>query len=187
MRFSITNNRGSVMNLALLMVMVLSLIVIGMSTRSTTAVQIAGNDKAQKNAFYASDSGVFACAKLVSKALSGAEDPAEPAIVFWGQGTTVSSNNRFAEELYLDQTYPPDPDPDIAFSGSNLEFSVDVRFAGRREMHGGGVEFMESYDGGGGGDFIISYSATARGTGPRASRIDLEAGYRMVPGTAGGL
>ena len=67
----IGNERGSVMSIALLFLILLTSLVMFMSRSSTTNVQIAGNEKAAAVAFYAADAGAYASAKVVGKAVIG--------------------------------------------------------------------------------------------------------------------
>ena len=53
----INNRKGSIVNLALMMMLLLTLIAISMSKISTTDVKIAGNEKLHETAFYQADGG----------------------------------------------------------------------------------------------------------------------------------
>lgn len=56
-RFLINNQRGSILNIALLILMTLTLVVIYMSRSTTTDVKIAANEKAERVRFYSADGG----------------------------------------------------------------------------------------------------------------------------------
>ena len=61
----ISNERGSVMSIALLFLILLTSLVMFISRSSTTDVQIAANERAAAIAFYAADAGAYGSAKVV--------------------------------------------------------------------------------------------------------------------------
>ena len=66
--FSIVNNkRGSALVIALLMLVVLTLIGISATTTTTFELQIAGNDKLFKRAFYAADGATEMGGELIEQ------------------------------------------------------------------------------------------------------------------------
>jgi hypothetical protein len=60
----INNNRGSVINVALLILILIFLVGIGLSKISTTDVKIAGNMKTAATTFYEADAGLDAASEL---------------------------------------------------------------------------------------------------------------------------
>ena len=60
----INNNRGSVINVALLILILIFLVGIGLSKISTTDIKIAGNMKTAAETFYEADAGLDAASEL---------------------------------------------------------------------------------------------------------------------------
>lgn len=69
------NERGSVMNIALLILILLTLIVIYMSRSATTDLAISINKKSSTTAFLNADAGAYSSAKIVGRALELMESP----------------------------------------------------------------------------------------------------------------
>ncbi len=63
----INNQKGSIINLALMMLLLLSLIAISMSKISTTDVKIAGNERLHGTAFYQADGGTQIGAEILEQ------------------------------------------------------------------------------------------------------------------------
>lgn len=197
------NNRGSVINIALLFLILLTTLVLFMSRVSTTDVQIAGNEKAQTTAFYAADAGAYGSAKFVGKALDIGGTP-----TFNGPGTdfpevgfiiTTVADDFYKQVMGFNIDDPDDDlsqfdgaigDEDIQFFLNGFEVNVGVRRDKARNLEGGGAEFGSGASGIGGGSsggVAIYYAATSVGEGPKNSRAEINVEYRKIPGTAGGL
>lgn len=82
----ITNNRGAVIILGLLTLAVLSLLGTAAMTTSRTEIQIAGNEKASKEAFYTSEVSLKVGEKVVEDLLLRLELNEEDIAGHWGQG-----------------------------------------------------------------------------------------------------
>jgi len=69
------NDRGSVMNIALLILIMLTMIVMFMSRTSTTNVQIATNERLATTAFFGADGGSYAGPKVVGWMMDNGRAP----------------------------------------------------------------------------------------------------------------
>lgn len=195
---SFREEEGSVLVVALLILVFLTLIGLSASTTSELEIQVSGNEQAYRVAFYNADSGVYFTPKIIrpcieTGAMSGVTDP--------DSGVT-DPNSGLTTYNYLDTTPPDaflrqvmgydayDPYPDIGYSLGGDGVGVDVRRIGARSMAGGGTEFSSGADGVGGGTtggVAVIFEMISVGQGPRNSQSQVRAQYRVVPGVAGGL
>lgn len=201
MRRILFNQRGSIINLALLMIVLLSMIVIYMSNSTTVNVEIAANEKYFTTAFFNADSGAYGSAKVVGRAIESGFDPTFgnagddfPQLVY-----IVSGTNSFYSQVMGFNTSDTDDnmlfgavrgDEDIEFQVGGREVNVGIRRTGQQNLAGGGAEFAAGSMGvgaGSAGGIAIMYAATSIGEGPKDSRAEIETAYRKIPGTAGGL
>ena len=187
------NNEDGFVLVAVLLILTL-LVIIGVAgvNTSTTEVQIATNDQSYKIAFYNADSGIFLTPKLIGEAIESDADPTAafaPGITLYGQdgntpfGDAAYTANRFYNEIYGFSQDAQPLDKDLQFTSGGLPVNVDITHNGSYNLVGGGAEFASGSAGG----VEIRYIMTADGSGPRNSLARIEAGYRKIPGTAGGL
>ena len=208
MIFILDNNRGSVMSIALLMLVLLTTIVIFMSRSSTTDVQISANERYSTTAFYVADAGAYGQAKVVGKVLEMGGMPS-----FGGPTDDLPNVDYIVADFYNqvmgfgtdsdDAMVIEDPaaaddvatgNEDIQFqlgvSPNTYEINVGVSNQGTTPLFGGGAEFGAGSMGigsGSTGGVAITFAALSVGEGPKNSRSTVEVQYRKIPGTSGGL
>jgi len=173
---------GSVMVIALLMLALLTIIGISSSTTSQIEIQIAGNDRFHKIAFYNADSGVYTAPKLISSCI---DDGSAQGI---NTGGYTPDDGTFYREVMGYDTY--DAATDIQFLLGGFAVDVDVDRTGQKTMPGGSAEFASAAEGvgvGSAGAVGIFYNLDSFGNGPGSSRSNVGAVYRKVVGVAGGL
>ena len=195
----IDNERGSVMSIALLFLILLTSLVMFMSRSSTTNVQISGNEKAATVAFYAADAGAYASAKMVGKAIDLGRTPTVgvgndyPNVAYIDDGATdfydqvVFGNGDLDDNMLFGAVRGNE---DIEFLINGWEVNVGVTRTGSRGLAGGGAEFGAGSMGvgaGSSGGVAIYYDAIAIAEGPKNAREEINVQYRKIPGTAGGL
>jgi len=185
------NEDGSVLIVALLILVFLTIIGISATTTTNIEIQIAGNEKFHKIAFYHADSGVYTTPKLISACIdSGAEinigsGTTEPDIEYI---TGSSSTLFYRQVMYPDEYDEGDKDIQFTLGGNNIQ--VDVENSGSKNLAGGGVEFAAGAEGigaGSGGGVAIYYKMDSSGDGPANSISNVSAVYRKVVGVSGGL
>ena len=138
-----TNERGSVLVLALLVLVLLTLMGISATTTSTIEVQMAGNDKVHEIAFYAAESGW----QTTLNWLDG-QFPAITQNVGWNNGTSTFDDSRF------------DTPDAISLSDDNkTEYSPTITFLGTTHVPGYGPSFRR-----------FNYMVNSTGTGPGNAR-----------------
>lgn len=180
-----SGEQGSVMIVALVILVLLT--VIGISATSTTNIetQIAGNDKFHKIAFFAADSGVPVCAKLITTIMNDQLQPVLDAVTY-----TVNADDPapLLSQIMGYEDYDGN-DVTFEFSSSNSTVEIDVDRVSAQYLTGGSVEFGSGAEGVGGGaaGVAIIYSLDCIGSGPANSQSNIVAGYRKVIGVAGGL
>lgn len=192
MKESTANEEGFILVTAIVVLLLLVLIGIGSMRTSSIEMLISGNDKFHKEAFYASDSGIYISPKLITMARDAGIDPAAGAqITLLGvDGTTPSVSPRFYQETmgFIEDAVALDGDFQMLVGTSPVD--VDIDHTGSTQMVGGGAEFGMGAAGvgsGATGGVWIGYTLTASGTAPKETISVVSARYRYVPGTAGGL
>lgn len=185
------NEEGSVLVVALLILVLLTIIGISATTTTNIELQIAGNEKFHKIAFYHADSGVYTTPKLISACIdSGSEinigsGTTEPDIEY----TTGSSSTLFSGQVMGYDDWDGGTE-DIEFTLSGFNVGVDVRRDRVENLAGGAVEFAAGAEGigaGSSGGVAIYYEMDSFGDGPANSISNVSAFYRKVVGVPGGL
>ena len=187
------NEEGSVIVVALMILVVLTIIGISATDTTTVELQIATNDKFHKIAFYNADAGVYAIAKVASQAVNEKSSPtlAPPLPLYYievdinGDYQESSTSNTFYRELAGHD--PNDSDRDIRLILATYNIDVDVTRIKAVTVVGGGAEFASAADGAGVSSKGIYYDLDSFGSGPRNSLSNVGARYLKVVGAAGGL
>ncbi|MBN1626081.1 MAG: hypothetical protein JW944_06105 [Deltaproteobacteria bacterium] len=185
-----SGEQGSVMVVALVILVLLTIIGISATTTTNIETQIAGNEKVQKIAFYTADSGVPTSAKLISAIIDSQTQPTLADVEYAEVGGVTDPLLR--QIMGYDPYDGGDPRDDVTFTfGSNTTASADIERTGTEILAGGGVEFGSGAEGVGGGaaggGVAIFYDIDSLGEGPSNSQSNIVAGYRKVVGVAGGL
>jgi hypothetical protein len=145
------NEDGTVLILALLMLVMLTVIGISASTISNIEMQVAGNEKFYKIAFFAADGGTEAGAELLEKNIDLRAFPSQPYTIpsstvtvydmdFWSQESTPTSRT--------------------ALVGLPVG-SVDLKIWGNSALSSGGaIQLIAGYEGkgkgaGGSGAYMV--------------------------------
>ncbi|MEA3477549.1 MAG: hypothetical protein U9R60_05180 [Bacteroidota bacterium] len=199
-----SDESGFVLVASLLILMILVVIGFAATNTATIEIQIAGNEKVHKMAFYNGDSGIFTAPKVISQAIEDDADPAvAPDITLFGlpgvppappptytPDYTVGSGRFFGEIMgFVDDGGIAGIDMQFALGGFNVD--VDIDHAGTKPLPGGaGAEFASGSSGigaGSTGGYEIRYDLNSTGYGPANAQSQILARYRKIPGTAGGL
>jgi len=176
------DEEGSVMLVAFLILVILTLLGISATSRTQIEIQIAGNEKFHEIAFHHADSGIYSTPKLISACLdNGAEQDA-------AEITYLGSSGTFYREIMGFDTH--DSATDIRFTLGGLNVDVDVNRIGQVTLPGQGAEFSSGAEGvgvGSAGGVAILYDMDSLGQGPASSLSNVGAVYRKVVGVVGGL
>ena len=178
---------GFALVISLMVLLVLTFLGIMALNSTTTELLISSNEKLSKTSFYRADSGIYTAPKVIRDTVS---DRAMPAIPFGSPLTFVDSaggtnpdKNFVNKILYndlLSSTF-------IDFTLGNQAVNVEVTSLGSHENAGGSTEFGMSYDGAAKQSYHLLYAFESRGYAPNNAEAVVEATYKLMPGTAGGL
>lgn len=147
----IRNEQGTVLILALLMLVMLTVIGISASTISSIELQVAGNEKFYKVAFFAADGGTEAGAELLEQNIEVRQFPTEP-YTLPGSTVTVADSNFWSQEIV--------PTTNTASVGLPVG-QVGLRIWGNSQLStGGAIQLIAGYEGkgkgaGGSGAFTV--------------------------------
>ncbi|MFC1823650.1 PilX N-terminal domain-containing pilus assembly protein [Thermodesulfobacteriota bacterium] len=163
---------GSVLVIALILLVLLTVIGISASTTSEIELQIAGNERFHKMAFYAADGGTEAGIELLEQNIEARGFTANP--VFLGSAPAGDGGLDFYRNLDTGNTTPDATNydihmPDVA-SGN-----VYLRIYGNTQLStGSALQIAAGYEGkgkalGGGGAFMV-YDIKSFAAGPANSQ-----------------
>ncbi len=144
--YTIANDRGSALVVALLVLVLLTLMGISATTTSTIEVQMAGNEKFHDLAFYAAESGWQTSLNWLDRQYPG---------VTQNLGWDVDSKN-FVLENYNT------PDYIVLAEDNDTEYSVKIEFVGTRAVPGYGTNFKR-----------FNYRVNSVGIGPGNARSEV--------------
>lgn len=184
--FSFRNEDGSALIVAVLILLLCTIIGIFATNTSTIEIQISGNDKFHKIAFYCADSGVYTVPKLISPIIDVKGDPYPLSSAF----TLSNFNNGAADAFYKKLAFGKTPYPHIEFDVGNDNHVVEVIVKKLRSTNlvGGGVEFAAASEGAGvGGLKGIFYGLDSVCTRLQNTRSNVGAQYLKVTSAAGGM
>jgi len=143
--------RGSVINVALLILILLTLLGITFVELSSTDIKVAGNDRTTKMAFYAAE----ASRSYIVQTLSLYD------------GTNVAESQP--------KTFPLVADAGIVSTslGSKQSFSGTVQYLGTSPLPRGSTNSTDS------DDSLVAhwYKMICTGTGPRNAKVSIESGF----------
>ena len=195
MNVTIIKKEGFVLVTCLMMLMVLTLVGL-MATNSTMVeLMISGNDRTSREAFYRSDSGIYTAPKVIRRTiLADSTDDSEINLGSMDFINPIDDTAETASSFYR-KIYGFDvATTNISFASgptNNLQaISVDIFRSGQENLPGGSVEFASGYEGighGSTGGIVILYNLGSIGTAKNNGRARIEALYKLIPGTAGGL
>jgi hypothetical protein len=181
----ISNERGSVLTIALLILIILTLLVIYMSSTTTTDIQVTNNMKFYNTAFYNADNGVFTSTKALEMALALGRTPTIPPDINPEISSFSALDNNFYNEI---SGYPPvDPDatndpsiaPEITFPVDGDTIQTDVWRIGVQTPPGGSTEFGTGASATG-VKAIINLGVNSLGSGPKNSQAVISARYNHL-------
>jgi len=185
----ISNQRGSVINIALLILLLLTLLGIGFSRNSVTDIKISGNERLRQTALYAADGGTEAGGRLVEENL-GCDSGFTPVLGL--PYAMIDSNIRVDNLTFSDDssTTADFTNPDFYYPGTNAITDsgttlVDVGGAAEATP-GGALQMVAGYEGKGrgaatGGGVII-FHINSRHIGNSNSEADVTSQWRHVIG-----
>lgn len=190
------SEQGSIIVVAMLFLVILTLIGISATSTSTVELQIAANDQLQRIAFCNADSGIYGTPKLISNTVDTMSEPpvaADTGSIAPGIGYLPNDGSYVADTFFRQvagyDAY--DNGKDVSFAIGGISAEVDVERTGQQNLVGGGVEFGSGSQGigagAGAGGVAIFYDMDADGTGPRNSSANISAQYRKIVGVPGGL
>jgi hypothetical protein len=189
----INNERGSALVVALLMLVVLTLIGISASTTTNFELQIAGNDKLFKTAFYAADGATEMGGELIEQNIEerdwdvGDDNIAIDADHPLSRGNVrIESPNPYMNREPMDGI-PSDTNRDAVYPGTatNGDPHTNIKAVGNTTLStGSAVQLIAGYEGKGkgaaGGGAWITYDVRAERRDVRDTEVRIRLGWRHV-------
>jgi hypothetical protein len=199
-RLPLNNNRGSALVVALLMLVVLTLIGISATTTTTFELQIAGNDKLYKRAFYAADGATEMGGELIeqniedrdwdkvdgSGQLSAAGTDIDGANPYYRGYVRLESPNPYMNREPMDGM-PSDANRDLVYPkiATNSDPHTNIKAVGNTTLStGSAVQLIAGYEGKGkgaaGGGAWITYDVRAERLDVHDTEVRVRLGWRHV-------
>lgn len=178
-------SEGSVLIVAVMMLVILTLIGIAATTTSNLESRISLNDLLAKKAFYASESGLNVTAEILHKCLEKGSTEAHEQGIHVGylkpDGSPDPGDTKgvgIHTEAMGKGEYD-DPEKDIDMKINDIEAKIDFQTLGPEVEEGGGSEFP-----GGGAQSAPSstfhyYELDATGMGPQGANYRIIAGCKI--------
>ncbi len=168
----IDNERGSVLVIALIMLVLLTVIGISASTNSSIELRISGNDKFHKMAFYAADGGTEAGCELLEQNIENRGFDSSTI------GNAVVNNTSFWTNL----SEPTNNDVQISNVGGH---QVNLKFFGNTSLSSGGaIQLISGYEGKGKGasasGAYLVYDIKSQATGNNNTEARIHLRWRHV-------
>jgi Tfp pilus assembly protein PilX len=165
------NQEGTVLIVALLMLIMLTVIGISASTISSIDIQIAGNDKFYKTAFYAADGGTEAGAQLLERNID--------ARAF--TTSTVGSATIYNNDFWSQTQMPASNDASVTLSGNNVGLKI---WGNSALSSGGAIQLVAGYEGkgkgaGGSGAYMV-HEIRSEATTTAAARSTVRVKWRHM-------
>lgn len=180
----IKNERGSVIVIAMIVLVLLTIIGISATNTSTTELQIATNEQLYKIAFYAADGGTRAGAKLLMENIIDRD---------WNAGDVIGSVAVEHADFYQNNaSNTPDPVPSDTNRDAFLPAGAaagqphtNLKMCGNAQLSSGtATQLAAGYEGKGkgaaGGGVWVVYDVRAEHRGVRSSRASVTLRYRYV-------
>lgn len=206
---TVRNEKGSAIIIVLFVLAILTIIGISASNTSEVELNIAGNDKVFRMAFYSAESGTYATAKRVSYIVDTSEVPAPVAVGADGLRYGDTTNKLYDEVLglkNLDGTNSYDATTDILFSIggvdavpalpgveqpvslSKADVAVDLKRLGQYSPAGEAAEFGTGAEGLGGKTIIvIPYALASEGKSINETKAKIRSVYYKYKDKPGGI
>ena len=186
---TLRNEEGSMIVIALLVLVILTLIGASITSRTQVEIQISGNDSFHRMAFHLADSGTSAAPKVISTCLdAGLQENIDGVKYLKPDGTEEINGTSFYREL---MGYAPhDAAHDLRFEVDPHTIDVDVRRIAQVNLAGRGSEFAAGAEGvgvGSTGGVAILYEVDSQAPGPNVALSNVSAIYRKIVGLPGGL
>lgn len=167
----IKNEQGFVLITSLMMLVILMIVGIAATNTTDIELQIAGNDKAEKQTFYQAEGGTQVGIELVEESIFEAG---------YSDGTDIGAVSVNNGDFYLNQTAPAWSSPDASFGQTDLLFSGSSNIA-----FGNAIQLVAGYEGkgkaAGSGGIDLIYDVQSRHSGPNNSEktIIIEWNHRL--------
>lgn len=185
------NNEGFILVTCLVMLVVLTIVGFIATRTSTLELRTSANTRDAKSVFYVADSGIYTAPKTIRRAI--VSDPTDVTTISIGSMAFTDPANGSTEAPleFRRKIYGFNPAiANIGFPIANDAVNVDIFRSGQELLPGGSTEFASGYEGVGHGSLggvAILYALTSNGQAQNNSQTQIDALYRFIPGTAGGL
>jgi len=199
----VTNKRGSALVVALLMLVVLTLIGISATTTTTFELQIAGNDKLFKRAFYSADGATEMGGELIEQNIedrdwekvdgSGDLSPAGVDIdntsnFYYRGNVKIAHQNPYMNRQPVENGTPSDANRDAVYprdATDGIPPYTNIKAVGNTTLStGSAVQLIAGYEGKGkgaaGGGAWITYDVRAQRRDLRKTEVRIRLGWRHV-------
>ena len=189
------NEQGSILVIAIIVLMMLTLIGIAITTTASLELQIAGNDRLNKIAFYKADGGTEVGYELLEQNLGCAGGFTSATI---GNNATqlvqVNTSNFWSNLTAQIPSPSAVPNPDLYYPSTLAAYSpntTNLTVGGNTQLStGSAIQMVSGYEGkgkaaGAGGAYIL-YDMYSRHDGINNSQSTIVVQWRHVIGQEGG-
>lgn len=184
----LTNESGSAIVMAILILAALTIIGVSSLTTSTIETKVASNEMTYKTAFYSADGGTEVARELIEQNIGCPGGfQAQPLTI----GTAVIEDNDFSfVETEPAVDYPSNTQRQVRFPADDTQPHTNIFVFGNTQLStGSALQLAAGYEGkgkgaGSGGGEII-YNIFSRHEGRKRSRVCIKTNYRHIIGQEG--
>jgi hypothetical protein len=199
------DQNGTVILTVMLVLIAVSALSLTMMNFSTVEVNMAGNYKFEKTAFYNGDSGIYGTPKFIRLVFPSGNpvpeaSPTQAGCVQFLNTTQTDGALEIMQRIYgfegrdvtdaMNDTLANEEDPtaaDISMNGCAIPADVNIIRMGGQQLSGGGVEFGAGAEGmGSGADRAVLFRLVSTGRDDTGNTQSIRALYRWVD-VPGGL
>lgn len=194
---TIRNEKGSAIIIVLFLLTILTIIGISASNTTDVDLNIAGNDRLFRTAFYGAEGGTGATAKRVSQIVDSSEVPPESAEEDGGLKYNDATPVELYDEVFGlkvdvdDPVWDADPDMNFKLSGVGLpsaEVEIDLKRLAQQAPAGESAEFGTGAEALGGKTIIvIPYALNSVGQTDALTKARIRSVYYKYKDKPGGI
>lgn len=180
----LTNERGSVLIVVFLILLLASTIAIFSTNTTTLETQIASNEKAYSTVFYAAEAGIAPGVKILRDTVSNRAVGSYGAGITWTADTLEGGVNNLLKEVLGSEDSANGSGFTFQSGDSGLTTTVRIQREGATtESTGGSTEFNTGSEGigyGSMGGVQLIFAINSTGSDPMRSQSQVQTQYRKV-------
>ena len=178
--FNVKEEKGFVLLVTFLIMIILTLVGLGAILNSSVEIKISGNERLQKEAFFAADAGTAIVPRVIKYYLDNQPDIAGYPDNLPADIKAIAKDRNFLDEINgIFQDDASYSSPDIQLTSQGRQLDVDIDWVGRMLTEEQNIVFLN--EDGVPAPVTIYFRAFSRGHATDNSFLDIETFYKYLP------